>query len=192
MEKDEQKIYFYCMAETRFNSDDCRISKKLQQMTDPGRYHMSVPGNGMTPSYMADPHIILQKWGGNLRTNIVNLESELLGVNRPLSRDCLGKDEYKRFEVRSERIVYPECTELYTEESRAIAPAWMIKDKEQVNWYHLPLNPQENTCLPFQNNVSTRILEKDSYFIQGARDTNERIAAEWNANSSFSFPNQNA
>jgi hypothetical protein len=162
------------MAETRFNSDPSRISKKLQQMTDPGRYHLNVPGNGLTPSYMADPHITIQKWGGNLRTNSVNLESELFGVNRPLSRDCLGKDNYERFQFPSEQIVYPECRDLYTEESRAIAPAWMIRDKEQVNWYILPLNPQENTCLPFQNNISTRIVEKDDYYMNGARESNSR------------------
>ena len=42
-------------------------------------------------------------------------------------------------------------------------PAWTARDLEQVDWYYLPLNPQENTCLPFQNNLSTRILEKDYY-----------------------------
>ena len=35
---------------------------------------------------------------------------------------------------------------------------------EQVDWYYPPLNPQENTCIPFLNNLNTRILEKD-YFI---------------------------
>ena len=172
------------MAETRFNSDDARISKKLQQMTDPGKYHLNVPGNGLTPSYVADPHILLQKWGGNLRTHSVNLESELLGVNRPLSRDCLGKDEYQRYDFPSEPISYPECNDLYTEQSRAIAPAWMFRDLEQVNWYALPLNPQENTCLPFQNNVSTRILEKDA-FSTGSMNT--RIQEEMNANTSYTL-----
>jgi hypothetical protein len=42
-------------------------------------------------------------------------------------------------------------------------PAWTARDLEQVDWYTLPLNPQENTCMPFINNLNTRILEKD-YF----------------------------
>lgn len=151
------------MAETRFNSDACRISKKLQEMTDQGRYMMNMPGNGEKPCYVADPQIILQKWGANLRTNSVNLESELMGVNRHLSKDCLGKDNYKNHEFKSMLIHYPVCTNLYTEQSRAIMPAWTARDLEQVDWYYLPLNPQENTCLPFQNNLSTRILEKDYY-----------------------------
>jgi len=152
------------MAETRFNSDPCRISKKLQQMTDQGRYILNMPGNGEHPAYVADPQIIIQKWGGNLRTNSVNLESELLGVNRPLNKDCLGKDEYYKYDFKSRPIQYPVCTVLTTEQSRAIMPAWTARDLEQVNWYYPQLNPQENTCLPFQNNLNTRILEKD-YFV---------------------------
>ena len=110
------------MAETRFNSDPCRISKKLQQMTDQGRYIMNMPGNGEHPAYMADPQIIIQKWGANLRTNSINLESELLGVNRPLNKDCLGKDEYQHFDFKSRAIQYPVCSNLTTEQSRTIMP----------------------------------------------------------------------
>ena len=43
-------------------------------------------------------------------------------------------------------------------------PAWTARDLEQTNWSILPLNPQENVCFPFENNLSTRILEKD-YFV---------------------------
>jgi len=154
------------MAETRFNSDPCRISKKMQQMTDPGRYMLNMPGNGETPAYIADPQIIIQKWGANLRTNSVNLESELLGVNRPLSKDCLGKDEYQRFDFKSKPIQFPTCNKLTTEQSRTIMPAWTARDLEQVDWYYPPLNPQENTCRPFENNLNTRLLERDNFISQ--------------------------
>jgi hypothetical protein len=151
------------MACTRFNYDDCRTKKKLQQSTDPGRWILNVPGNGANPYYMEDPHIILQKWGANLRTNTIQLESDLRGVNRKASRDCLGKDEYTKYNVQSNPINYPSSSNLTTGQSRATNPAWWYRDLEQVDWYTLPLNPQENTCLPFQNNLNTRILEKD-YF----------------------------
>ena len=150
------------MANTRFNYDDCRTMKRLQQQTDPGRWILNVPGNGDKPCYIEDPQIIIQKWGANLRTNTIDLESSLLGVNRHLTRDC-SQDNYKNYNVPNEPISYPKCRELFTEQSRAIAPAWMVRDLEQVDWYYPPLNPQENTCYPFENNLSTRILEKD-YF----------------------------
>jgi hypothetical protein len=151
------------MANTRFNYDECRTVKKLQQQTDPGRWILNVPGNGSNPCYIEDPQIIIQKWGANLRTNTTNLESDLRGVNREIGRDCLGKDNYKNYNVVNDKIHYPKCHNLSTDQSRATNPAWWYRDLEQVSWQYLPLDPQVNTCIPFQNNLSSRILEKD-YF----------------------------
>lgn len=151
------------MAFTRFKYDNCRTQKSLQQSTDPGRWILNVPGNGDKPCYMEDPQIIPQKWGANLRTNTINLESDLRGVNRNLSRDCLGKNEYQKYNVPNQAIQYPTCTQLTTEQSRATNPAWWYRDLEQNNFEYPPLNPQVNVCIPFQSNLNTRILEKD-YF----------------------------
>jgi hypothetical protein len=151
------------MAFTRFKYDDCRTKKELQQSTDPGRWILNVPGNGDNPCYMEDPQIIPQKWGGNLRTNTINLESDLRGVNRQLNRDCLGKYEYNKYNVPNQAIQYPSSSILTTEQSRATNPAWWYRDLEQTDWQYPPLNPQANVCIPFQSNLSTRILEKD-YF----------------------------
>jgi hypothetical protein len=151
------------MAFTRFKYDNCRTKKSLQQSTDPGRWILNVPGNGNNPCYMEDPQIIPQKWGANLRTNTINLESDLRGVNRNLSRDCLGKNEYQKYDVPNQAIQYPTCSQLTTEQSRATNPAWWYRDLEQNNFEYPPLNPQVNVCVPFQSNLNTRILEKD-YF----------------------------
>ena len=151
------------MAETRFNSDPCRLAKHLQQQTDGGRYMLNTPGPGETPCFIEDPQIILQKWGANTRTNTVNLESELFNVNRPISRDCFHKDEYTRFEFTSKQIQYPNCSQGITDQSRTTNPAWLYRDLEQNNFDYLHLNPQENICLPFISNVNTRIIEKDNF-----------------------------
>jgi len=110
---------------------------------------------------MNDPQIRMQQWGGNLRTNAMNLESDLMGLTRPLTRDC-DKNNFQKQAVSSDKMVYPECNPL-TDESRVTNPAWWYRDLEQNHRYILPLNPQENTCIPFQNNLSTRILEKDHF-----------------------------
>jgi hypothetical protein len=151
------------MSFTRFKYDDCRTKKSLQQATDPGRWILNVPGNGDKPCYMEDPQIIPQKWGANLRTNSINLESDLRGVNRYLNKDCLGKNEYQKYNVPNQAIQYPTCSQLTTEQSRATNPAWWYRDLPQNDWSYPPLNPQVNVSFPFQNNLSTRILEKD-YF----------------------------
>ena len=154
------------MSFTRFHDDPCRVEKMLQESTDPGRYMLNVPGNGSKPCFMEDPFLRLQKWGANLRTNPINLESDLRGLTRPLNRDCLGNDEYTSNAVTSNSVQYPSCLPT-TEQPRATDPAWTARDLEQVDWWTLPLDPQEHTCIPFQNNLSTRILEKD-YFVAKA------------------------
>lgn len=150
------------MASTRFHDDPCRIQKQLQELTGIGRYMLNVPGNGDKPCFMEDPFIRMQKWGANLMTNTINLESDLLGLTRASSHDCKSENEYKSRAVKSNKINYPSC-ESITDQSRATHPAWMSRDLEQVDWYILPLNPQENTCMRFQNNLSTRIIERNNH-----------------------------
>jgi hypothetical protein len=150
------------MSFTRFHDDPCRIKKQLQESTGPGKYRLNVPGNGDKPCFMEDPSIRLQQWGANLRTNSINLESDLIGLSRPNTKDCIEKNSYNLNDVKSNSVSYPTCS-LGTDQSRATHPAWMSRDLEQVNWYILPLDPQENTCMSFHNNLSTRLVERDNF-----------------------------
>ena len=151
------------MAFTRFHDDEARIIKQLQQQTDQERWHLDVPGNGDKPCFMLDPHIIPQKWGGNLWTQSIDIQSSLLGIDRQLSRDCIDQSKFKRQTIYASPIDYPVCDTLTTEQSRAIMPAWTARDLQQNHAYILPKNPQANTEMSFQNYTSTRILEKDSF-----------------------------
>lgn len=153
------------MAFTRFHDDPCRIEKQLQEWTDPGRWILNMPGNGPTPSYMEDPYIRMQKWGANLTTNSINLESDLRGLTRPLTLDCLNKNNYKDHEVNTMRQDYPN-QKPFIEQPRAIMPAWTALDLPQNLWQYPFFDPQLNVCIPFQNNLSSRILEKDYYLIK--------------------------
>lgn len=150
------------MSFTRFHDDPCRIKKQMQESTGPGKYMLNMPGNGNKPCFMEDPYIRLQQWGANLRTNTINLESDLLGLTRPNNNDCIEKNIYKLHNVNSKPISYPSCLPM-TDQSRTTHPAWTTRDLEQVNWYILPLDPQENTCIPFHNNLNTRLIERDNF-----------------------------
>lgn len=151
------------MASTRFRDDPARVVDQLRQSTSQCDYFINAPGNGLSPSYMADPHIRAQKWGANLMTNSVNVESDLMGI-RQTNRDCLGKDEYTRFAATTQSVQYPVNSILYTDQSRATNPAWELRDVEaKTHGAPTHLDPQENIFLPFHNNLSTRILEKDNF-----------------------------
>jgi hypothetical protein len=150
------------MSFTRFHDDPCRIIKQQQESTDQGKWMLNVPGNGDKPCFMIDPSIRLQKWGGNLMTNTINLESSLFGLDRNLSKDCNPQNNYKDVNIPTSQIEYPSCAP-FTDQSRVTNPAWWYRDLEQPNWDYLHFNPQENTCMSFHNNLSTRILEKDNH-----------------------------
>jgi len=150
------------MSLTSIKSSECRIKKDLQISTNPGRYHLNVPGPSDTSRYQENPFVRLQKFGANNMTNPVNLESDLKGLTRNLNNDCMPF-RYDNHIPSTQKKQFNSCN-VMTEQSRAIMPAWTARDLEQTNWYILPLNPQENVCYPFENNLNTRILEKD-YFV---------------------------
>jgi hypothetical protein len=147
------------MSFTRFHDDPCRIKKDLQESTGPGRYMLNQPGYGDKPLFFEDPHIRLQQWGGNLRTNTINIESDLKGMTRNLNRDC---KQFKNNEVSSSVVSYPTLA-ASTEESRTTHPSWLLKDLETNRWDPLFFNPQNNTSIPFANNISSRNQEKDNF-----------------------------
>ncbi len=151
------------MAFTRFHDDPCRISKQNQQATDPGKYILDVPGNGTNLSFMADPYIRPQKWGGNLWCNKVNVQSYLLGINTQASKYNMDRNDDTITKVNAFPHTYTSSNILTTEQSRSTNPAWMYKDLEQPNWDYLPDDPQAHIERPFANNISSRIQEKDQF-----------------------------
>jgi hypothetical protein len=151
------------MAFTRFHDDPARIKKQIDQSSFSGRYMLNVPGPGESLPFYQDPQLRLQKWGANLRTNTINLESDLRGLTRPLNRDLVEDNNYKTHAVQTGSEIYPVKTP-FIEESRATHPAWMFKDLEQSRWESPFLNPLNGLEKGFHENIQTRILEKD-YFV---------------------------
>ena len=154
------------MAFTRFNYDKCRTLKTLQQSSDPGRYMLNVPGNGGEPCYMENPHIRMQKWGANLMKvnggHPIDIDSDLRGITRRIVGS--GKHMYpNKGVVKSEPIKYQENKGTMQRQTRVTHPAREYRHLEQTLVFPLLLNPQENVCFHFENNLNTRLLERDSY-----------------------------
>lgn len=152
------------MSFTRFHDDPSRIAKQLEESTGSGKYILNTPGNGETPYYMEDPYVRMQLWGANLRTNPIEIDNDLKGLTRPLNRDCLNENNYKKHVASSESVEYPSFG-MMTEQPRACMPAWTLRgiDTEQYSRNYLFFNPQSNIERPFSNNVASRITAKDEY-----------------------------
>ena len=152
------------MAFTRFNYDDCRTAKLLEESTGPGRYMLNKPGWGNKPCFFDDPQIRMQEWGANLRKvphgAPIDIDSDLMGITRPLTKYC-SKDEYPNTGVvKSKRVRYPTCSGAVTDQSRATHPAWMYKDLEQNHRYILLDNPQKHSEINFKHNIYNFDLRK--------------------------------
>ena len=154
------------MAFTRFNYDEARTHKILMESTGPGKYMLNTPGQGTKPFYYEDPHIRLQKWGANLLHvpggHPVDIASDLDGRSRRHNKYCVDDKVPFRTPVQTQKQDYS-TAKSYTDETRTSHPAWMYRTLEQTRWEYPLLNPQENVCKHFENNVSSRILEKDNF-----------------------------
>jgi hypothetical protein len=160
------------MAFTRFHDDPARIRKQVEESSFSGKYNLNVPGPGNYVPFYEDPHYRLQKFGSNIMTNTVHLESDLLGLTRKTNHNQLDSHSYSDNAVSSRKVAFP-VKQPIVEESRATHPAWMYKDLEQSNWSYPQLNPQNalgsfqqgsfGLQRQFNENISTRILERDFY-----------------------------
>ena len=141
------------MASTRFNSDSARINKQLQESTGLYRYQLDAPGPGVDTPYFEDPHIRVQKWAANLGSNTTDLESDLRGINRKLSRDNVSKTLSSFAQSYGTQAAF-------VDETRASLPAWTLRDLENPRWTTSFHDVQSKTEIPFQTKESTRIQQK--------------------------------
>ena len=144
------------MSSARFHDDPARIKKQLQESTGLFRYQLDTPGPGVDTPFFEDPHIRVLKWAANLGNNTADLESDLRGINRKLTRDNV---EYKSITPASYAKSYG-TQSTFVDETRATLPAWTLRDLEYPRWTTSFHDVQSKTEVPFQNQESTRIQQK--------------------------------
>lgn len=147
------------MAFTRYHDDPLRIKKQSEMSSFAGRYYLDTPGPGINLPFFQDPQMRLQRWGANLQTNTVGVENDLFGMTRRLERDP-ESNNYKSHVASSSMPAYP-LADPTVEESRATHPAWSYRSLEHPRWEEPWINPLANLEKKFQDNIQTRILEKD-------------------------------
>ena len=160
------------MAFTRFHDDPARISKQLEESTFPSEYYLNTPGPGVRLPFQDDVQLRLQKWGANMLPDTVNLESGLLGIDRPLNRHRNDNVAYDSTGVAASATAASAETastfpveKPFVEESRASHPAWMYRNFPEDRWSYPQLNPQNLATIekPFPFDTQTRLLSRDYY-----------------------------
>jgi len=154
---------YYNMSFTRYHDDPVRIEKRLQIGTNAGRYALMTPGTGNNLPYLADPHIRVQKWGGNYMKNAVGIEDDLRGLTRRGGHDDVNENDYAKKAVYSSAISWPIEQRVLVEESRAILPAFLYREADMLRWETPFLDPQNNLEIPFNYDMQSRIIQKDNW-----------------------------
>lgn len=155
---------------TRFYNDHDRQVDRLRQSTYAGRYMLDVPGPGDQVGYVPDPHIRLQKWGANMWTNAIDLETEMSGRNQIHSRCPRSADLLSRV-PQSQPISYGEdATAHIVDESRTFEPAWLLRDAPQARMFMPMGEPIAYSAVnnPTYIGMQTRQAARDRY-AQGVR-----------------------
>ena len=166
------------MASTSLGTDSCSYQEKLRRSVGPGMYMLGTPGDdctyGCSKDVPADPFIRYQAWGPGTCApgSAVNDGSELLGLNYKASK-CAA-DAYAPGKYSDSGICYPgargsarnsrntPCA-APVESTRLSNPPCTLRATGWNRWEWLCWDPQDRAIIPFDWNVSYRIVSKDNY-----------------------------
>ena len=139
------------MAFTRFNYD-YQEHQNYYKNQPTSRYMLNKPGNGDAPAFFEDPYSP-PTMSANIRSVPNSTPVDIAsGRTRRLTK-AYTNSEFPNAGVQTS---YKNLTtqQAFTDETR-YPPVWMYRDLEQPDEISL-LNPQENVCKTFHNNVNTR------------------------------------
>ena len=161
------------MAFTRYNYDDLRTKKILQESTGLCRYQLNVPGPHKTTCFMEDPQVRLQKFGGNNRRvnggHPIDIDSDLTGRTRQLKKYCTSYEFPNKGVVKSAPIGYGSCNAPITDQSRATHPARSFRslpNKPKVNFIMMPIEGDYSSDYWF----SRLAMDTGGCFITASKD----------------------
>ena len=161
------------MASTSLKTDSCSYDEKLRRSVGPGMYMLGTPANDSGAACKrdvpADPFIRYQAWGATACAPgaAVDDGSELRGLRYKASK-C-SADAYAPGKYAASGVCYaPGNTEARsctapTEPTRLSNPPCTLRGTGWNRWEWLCQDPQDRALVPFEWNVSNRIVVKDNH-----------------------------
>jgi hypothetical protein len=153
------------MAFTRYNYDANRTQYRLDQSTINSRYIFGVPwifSEKKNPDFIDEPHIRLERWGGNLGTvkngHPIDIDSELIGLTKKNGVRKFIPEYNKKFKPDTVKF---ETNSFNIDETRASNPAFLIRDEENKRWDLPSRDYQKDAFIEFEHNVDSAKLYTD-------------------------------
>ena len=148
------------MSFNRLNSDLCQYKQVLYESVGPGHYQLGTPPicDKCIPE---TPKMRLQRQGVLYQAPLVDAESELRNITNP-STKCPTKKYYPTSCRDGVPFGYGDCFK-DSEETRQSNPASNLRGTGWNRWEILCKNPQDQALVPFDFNISNRLIVKDNH-----------------------------
>jgi len=158
------------MSFNRLDYDKCSYKQEISESIGPGEYQLNTPFISCDDCYNRDPQIIMQRSGASVAKNMpmIDVDSELININRKLS-NCSNDSFIPKFNKEGEidnsieTTDFKNCNMPTTENTRLSNPSCNLRGTGWNRWEWLCQDPQERVEIPFDNNVSNRLLFKDNH-----------------------------
>lgn len=153
------------MSFTHLNYDPCTYQTNLTQSVGPGDYRIATPAIQCSTCLTGDPW--LQGSGGVSVCNdqsLVDVDSELHNLSRPATNCPAGKyhPTVTPF-CRSRKDFNPCLNTVAIEDTRLTNPPCTLRGTGWNRWEWLCQDPQTNIEIPFDWNISSKMIAKDSH-----------------------------
>jgi hypothetical protein len=142
--------------------DDGSYAHKLKESIGPGQYQIDLPRNDCDGCFY--PDVPIDRYGGSLYPNLVDVDSELIGITRKAS-DCpankyIPSNPDNKFGKKQDVKV---CKWLVPEHTLISNPKCTGHERGVNRWEWLCKNPQDNALVPFDWWISDRTVTKDNH-----------------------------
>lgn len=151
------------MSFNRLNYDDCTYKHMLKETIGPGDYMLGTPRVDCDECYFPSPDVILNRNGAAVCVkDIIDVDSELMGITRKKSK-CPSENYLPTETPYCKTRMPKDCLGLTREDTRLSNPPCTLRGTGWNRWEWLCTNPQERVLIPFDYNISNRLVVKDNH-----------------------------
>ena len=151
---------------TRNRYDVQDYNRDLYQTIRPGHFKTNLPRNDCDGCLNPNPAHNASFGGSIYENNLIDVDSELMGLTRPNSRCPTNKynpekanEEFKNSDMNN----YKDCPNFVGESTRLSNPGCTLRGTGWNRWEWLCQNPQDKAIVPFNIELNTSIMAKDDH-----------------------------
>lgn len=152
------------MSFNRLNYDQCTYKHNLRQSIGTGDYQLNTPRIECTGCFPQDPKLTIGKYGASLCGDkpLVDVDSELKIITRKAS-NCPTQKYLPQPTPFCNTVNLQDCRSVPQEDTRLSNPPCTMRGTGWNRWEWLCQNPQDKVFVPFDFNVSNRLIVKDNH-----------------------------